>query len=276
MSTPPPAASGLDCITLKKMDNFIRKIKNYLVEKLLFFNFFQRIIGKRWFKRWEDKYILAEKELSLLPIMMPSNPVIFDIGANRGELGYFFANICKADTVYSFEPQNRMFGVLLGVAENTKNIKPFNIAFSNSNGEKTLKIPIQSNHQYTQAASLEETCVVDYKKEIVKIKTLDSFVNENKIDKLDFIKCDTEGHELLVFEGAKKTITSLRPLIYVEIKDTNLKKMFELFKETNYKAYTYNNYTNKIVPFTEAPKTKTENYYFVPIEKEQQFLVSIR
>ena len=276
MSTPPPAASGLGCITLKKMNNVIRKIKNYSVEKLLFFKFFQKIIGKRWLKRWEDNYILAEKELSLLPIMMPSNPIIFDIGANRGELSYFFANICKADIVYSFEPQNRMFGVLLGVAENTKNIKPFKIAFSNSNGEKTLKIPIQSNHQYTQAASLEETYIVDYKKEIIKIKTLDSFVNENKINKLDFIKCDTEGHELLVFEGAKKTMTSLRPLIYVEIKNTNLEKMFELFKETDYKPYIYNNYTNKIVPFMEAPKTKTENYYFVPMEKEIQFLTSTK
>ena len=39
-------------------------------------------------------------------------------------------------------------------------------------------------------------------KVVCKIMPLDEFVKAKKL-KVDFIKCDTEGSELLVFKGAK-------------------------------------------------------------------------
>jgi len=46
---------------------------------------------------------------------------------------------------------------------------------------------------------------------IVKVTTLDRFVETNKIPRVDFIKMDVEGHELKVLEGAHETIKTSKP-----------------------------------------------------------------
>lgn len=256
------------------MSNLLKKARGYLIELMLFFRFFQKIIGWRWLARWENNYILAEKELTLLPLILDNDSVVFDVGANRGELSYFFAITCGAKKVYSFEPQSRMFGVLTGVAGGIKNIEPVNIALSDSNGEKALQIPIVAQRQYTQAASLEEKHGNILKHEKVKIETLDSFIKRNKIDKLDFIKCDTEGHELAVLRGSMETLKCLRPLVYVEIKESNVKPIFELFNKLNYLPYIWDDTTSNLVTTRVEIKAKSENYYFLPAEKWSKVLNS--
>jgi hypothetical protein len=37
------------------------------------------------------------------------------------------------------------------------------------------------------------------------------------LERIDFIKCDVEGHELAVFRGGEATLRRLRPLVLVEI-----------------------------------------------------------
>ena len=49
------------------------------------------------------------------------------------------------------------------------------------------------------------------------MKTLDEFVFESGINKLDFIKCDVEGSELFVFQGGMHSINQYKPIIYTEM-----------------------------------------------------------
>jgi hypothetical protein len=51
----------------------------------------------------------------------------------------------------------------------------------------------------------------------VPMTTLDTFVVEQSLERIDFIKCDVEGAELLVFRGAEKTLTRFHPPILLEI-----------------------------------------------------------
>jgi len=50
----------------------------------------------------------------------------------------------------------------------------------------------------------------------VKTSTLDQWCIDENI-KPNFIKCDVEGAELLVFQGAKKTLLINKPLIFTEL-----------------------------------------------------------
>jgi Methyltransferase FkbM domain len=52
----------------------------------------------------------------------------------------------------------------------------------------------------------------------VVVKTLDTCISH----RVDFVKIDVEGSELLVFKGAERILTKDRPLILVEINPSNL------------------------------------------------------
>lgn len=252
------------------MSNYGARSKARLIDVMLFFGFFQRFIGRRWFSVWEKSYTLAEQELSILPRVLEKKSVIFDIGANRGELSFFFAINCSAEKVFSFEPQRRMFGILQGVAEKVKNIIPVNIALSDSNEEKTLRIPVKTTGRYTPAASFEQLSEKNTKEEKVRVETIDDFVAKNNITRLGLIKCDTEGHELAVIRGAEKTLATLRPLLYIEIKDANKMPLFDLLKSKDYHPYQWSKKTGSLVSITATQNMKSENYYFFPIEKEDE------
>ena len=56
----------------------------------------------------------------------------------------------------------------------------------------------------------------DANKIVCPVETLDHFVSERKLA-VDFIKCDVEGAELLVFKGALKTLADRKPAILSEM-----------------------------------------------------------
>ena len=49
-----------------------------------------------------------------------------------------------------------------------------------------------------------------------KVRRLDDFVSEQKLS-VSLIKCDCEGAEFMVFQGAAETLGSLRPIICTEM-----------------------------------------------------------
>ena len=58
----------------------------------------------------------------------------------------------------------------------------------------------------------------------VDVMSFDEYVNENGIDKIDFIKIDVEGFENQVIIGMKKTLELFSPMILIEIFDEGLIK----------------------------------------------------
>jgi hypothetical protein len=52
--------------------------------------------------------------------------------------------------------------------------------------------------------------------EVVPCLSLDDYVRERKIERVDFIKCDVERAELHVLHGARHTLTAYKPTILLE------------------------------------------------------------
>lgn len=165
-----------------------------------------------------------EEELGFIEKFIEGNMTIFDIGAN---IGYHSINISKFNSeceVYSFEPIIKTYNYLNENLEinNIKNVRTFNIALSNYNGECDFFYYPQGSMN-ASAANLNES--VKCEKILCKIKKIDDFVFENNINKIDLIKCDTEGSELLVFKGAIATLQKFKPIIFTEM----LRKWSEKF-----------------------------------------------
>ncbi|MFV8226678.1 FkbM family methyltransferase [Christiangramia aquimixticola] len=160
---------------------------------------------------------------------------IIDAGAFDGILSLVYAEKAKHGRIFSFEPDQYNIEKING---NFKlNISVNNIQLRNKGlWSKTGKIKffedgsVASSSFYKAKNSIEK---------IIQVIALDDFVEENKIEKIDFIKMDVEGAELEILKGAKKMLSQLKPnlsiatyhLVEGELTYTSVENFF---RETNY------------------------------------------
>ena len=149
-------------------------------------------------------------------------PIIFDVGAHRGETSNYYCSLIENCIVYSFEPSTESYQALVNNTIHNPQIKPFNLALGNSNKKTELNInsfsqtnSILPTHQLgpqTWGDGLLET----KKTEQINLMTLDEFVRTQSIERIDLLKLDTQGSEYLVIEGAMQTLSKIK-IIYTEI-----------------------------------------------------------
>lgn len=95
------------------------------------------------------------------------------------------------------------------------------IALGDFDGTAELMTP---GHDHGQASfhrhtALSWAAASSVRHESVRVSTLDAFVQSADVHRIDFIKVDTEGHELLLLKGGKSALQRFRPLVYMEVND---------------------------------------------------------
>jgi FkbM family methyltransferase len=154
-------------------------------------------------------------------LMVNVPKVIFDIGANRGNTVIKYANLFPTAKIYAFEPFVGTFEILKDNVKDISNINIFNFAIAEKIGETVFysnknedtnsilsssKIGLSSDEQ---VKTIGQT--------IVNTETIDSFCSIHKIDKIDILKMDIQGAELLALKGAIKLLEEKKiGLIYTE------------------------------------------------------------
>jgi FkbM family methyltransferase len=140
---------------------------------------------------------------------------ILDIGGNYGWYAMRIAKE-KPDThIYSFEPIPDTFNFLnANIRLNAlNNIKTFNLGFSNTQGS----FDFYFNPNLSVNASLANVSTNNKIEKIsCTVQVLDNFVKDQNI-RVDFVKCDVEGAELLVFKGGINMIKEDCPIIFTEM-----------------------------------------------------------
>jgi len=145
-------------------------------------------------------------EYSIPECNIEKDDTVFDVGAHFGFFSYYAVQK-GAKEVYAFEPNPYVFEILKKHAEMwSDKIKPFEIALYSSNGFQELLIPNPLAGWSTLAPKEREG-----EKVKVKTMTLDSFVKEYNVERVDFIKIDAEGSEREILKGAKETIKRFKP-----------------------------------------------------------------
>lgn len=152
--------------------------------------------------------------------------VILDIGANIGNHSIFFAKECSADKIYSFEPTERTFEILMkniqiNHLEHTVETK--NIALGDQCTKADVICVDKKNCGGNKVSKNDDGNVV--------METLDSLSIK---DKIDFVKIDVEGFEYEVLAGASETLKRDKPYIYVEIFKQNYDKVNSLLETMGY------------------------------------------
>lgn len=172
-----------------------------------------------------------EKYYSISP-----GDIVIDAGANEGILTLIYSKkVQRAGNVYAFEPDS-------------KNLNTFkrNIELNRETGNIYLQEKgLWSNNSFiefyetgTVGASVFYEGKNSVKKRI-EVTSIDEFIRQNDIQKLDFIKMDIEGAEIEALKGAVETLKFLKPNFAIASyhlidKEYTYLKLEAFFKELDY------------------------------------------
>lgn len=139
--------------------------------------------------------------------------VFIDVGANKGDFSFIAAKIAgDKGTVFSFEPEPENCGwIKKSVCLNGyKNIFLHQIALSNENGTAPFYLGKKTGwHTLLPNQGRRNKKVID-----VRMRTLDSLLKEMSFNKkIDMIKIDVEGSEMMVLQGAEETLKANRDIV---------------------------------------------------------------
>jgi FkbM family methyltransferase len=147
--------------------------------------------------------------------------VVFDIGANAGFYSLVATTVSGLSRIHAFEPfplaQERMEANLRlnGVLERVRICRK---ALSNESGVAKLFVPAKAHTLLETSCSLNADFRAEHSQVLeVPVITLDEYVRQEHVQRVDLIKLDVESQEHRVLEGAQETLRTLRPITFLEV-----------------------------------------------------------
>jgi FkbM family methyltransferase len=141
-------------------------------------------------------------------VIKKDDPVVIDVGSNKGQTIDFFLNNFKNARIYGFEPNGELYVKLLEKYKHNPNITITNFGISDMPGKLLFKETITNETStfeelnYDSAYLKMKARVLGVKPQnIVKktyeveVTTLYDFIKKEHIRNIDVLKIDTEGHE---------------------------------------------------------------------------------
>jgi FkbM family methyltransferase len=212
-----------------------------------------------------------KSDSTMIERLFTDGDVFFDIGANMGWYSINIALSKRTARVHSFEPIRKTYGYLQQNLElnAVHNVTAYNFGFSNHSGEIDF-------YYYDEGSGNASSANVSNRDDVqvqrCKVRTLDDFTTKMQTT-VDFIKCDVEGAELMVFQGGTETIKRDCPIIFSEILrkwsakfNYNPNEIFDFFRSINYRSFTTDG--NELNEFFVMDESTTEtNFFFLHAEK---------
>ncbi len=154
---------------------------------------------------------------------LPSDAVVVDVGANIGAVTLNFASRVPGGHVYAVEPTDYAFEKLGHnldlnpvLKERVTTVKAFLTAKAGASISRQVyaRWPIAAGAG--EARHRIHGGIAEASSQVATT-TLDDLVDEWGLSRLDLIKIDTDGHEMEVLEGAKRTLARFHPRIVFEV-----------------------------------------------------------
>lgn len=208
-----------------------------------------------------DKYLLRARyplgdlhvtgEVNIIKNLINDGDVVFDVGANCGDWTREVFIHAQPKKVYAFEPVPKVAHLF---RENVvdERVSLHELALSNNTGERSFFYYPRCEgvcedgalSSLYQRARVESLYAMESQEISVATVTLDAFCDEHEIDRIQFLKIDTEGAEWDVLQGAKGFIQNQKidfiqfeyGQTYVDSKRT-LKQIYEFLTLHGYAMF---------------------------------------
>jgi FkbM family methyltransferase len=177
--------------------------------------------------------------------------LIFDVGANRGDVTVRYRQDFPEAEIFAFEPFPESLDIFRGKHGEDKKIHAFQLALAGEEGEKILYV----NHNVdtnsllpSQATGLSSDVQVKNISELpVKTTTLDIFCRDKGIGYIDILKMDIQGGEWAALQGASALLKNGKiGLIYSEVYFIEQYKGQPLFHDISKLLHSYGYYLQDI------------------------------
>jgi FkbM family methyltransferase len=174
--------------------------------------------------------------------------IIFDVGANNGKSCVDFSDDIN-NIVYAFEPTPDLIeNYLRPRAKSNYIIIPKAVGDFNGEAEFNLAVDPGCNSLNTFVDNVKEIwpdrndlfAVGKIKVEVIR---MDTFIEENNLQKVDFLHCDTQGNDLKVLKSFGKYINIIergeveafdKNKLYTDM-DNSKDKIIEFLESNNFK-----------------------------------------
>ena len=158
-------------------------------------------------------------EIEMILSLVNKDSIYIDIGANIGTHTVSIAP--HVQQVYAFEPDVNNYELLVANTRDYNNISVIKNAVSNCDSFGNTEF----NFGKTRFVESDGSSIS---------RTIDSY----DIEKIDFVKIDTEGFELRILQGMTGVLTNQQPSILVEMQDpTTYCEIYDYLKTFRYYMY---------------------------------------
>jgi FkbM family methyltransferase len=196
-----------------------------------------------------------------------------DIGAHLGYFTIELSRICGNNGhVYAIEPMTKFFNTLKAIIDsrNLKNITLYPYAMGGDSAFVEMGIPRVNNvKKFAYARVMRSSTFLEYV-ESEKVKNVYGDELFRDLPRVDFIKCDVEGLELMVLKSFVEVIGKHKPVILCELSDPQEREtILSLLNPFSYRLYYLENKKLKELTPDSAVAPVSHNHYFIPDNRLQ-------
>jgi FkbM family methyltransferase len=192
-----------------------------------------------------------ERELEFWRQYIQSGMNVIDIGAGVGIYTFSAAGRVGANgMVYAIEPFSGAVDCLQETCRinQIENVKIFENAVSDRDGK--ARLVLQSSSEFNYLVAVDEPIDSVTETAEVSCMTLDTFIEQVGIERVEVIKISTEGNELAILIGCEQTLTKFAPTI---IYNSYTSKGIDLaaaqyLLDRDYELFRYQPYLQQLIP----------------------------
>ena len=231
-------------------------------------------------ERAVDRVPFLEKELFLLARFVRRGDRCVDVGAAGGaHLLVMAACAGRSGRVLGIEPRPRSFAVLRRVVQLSGmggRVALAPVALSDTTGSVALRVPVVPTRAHLHGSVRDTDAVAAFSglpaREVeVPAHRLDDVVAAARLDRVDVLKCDVEGAELLMLAGATRLLRHDRPVVLLEADDLHQRRFDATAQDVcdamiahGYRVHRYRR--GRLEPL-ETVLSDEDDYVFVPRER---------
>lgn len=176
--------------------------------------------GDDYYRHIPDGGDVTDSVMAAIQPHVKADAVCLDVGANIGLYSLGLSTLAPKGRVYAFEPSPSAYGHLRANLERNRagNVDPSNLAVSDTTGTVVFHdfSFFSAGSFSSDEGSLLSSESYGSQSFEAATTTIDEFVADRRLDRVDFVKIDVEGAELAVLAGAEKTLATYRPVTVLE------------------------------------------------------------